>query len=307
MKAFILGMMTTLAAAWPTIGHTAEADSLAQVKTVFIILMENHNWEDIKGSNKAPYINSLLKEGASSDYYYNPVSLHPSEPNYVWLIAGDNHGIRDDAEPAVNGLRGVPNIATQLTAKGIAWKTYQENIDGKSCPLKSNMPYAAKHNPFVFFDNLTDGFAADSASCIAHNRPFEELKSDLAAGSVARYVFITPNMCNDMHGNRYCNANIEGYDKVGQGDAWLGRVVPMIQQSAAYKDNGVIFITWDESEGRAEKPIGLIALSPLAKAGYVDHQDLFTHSALLRTTEDIFHLDPLGDAATSKNLQVLFK
>ncbi|MBV8634289.1 MAG: hypothetical protein JO002_07345, partial [Burkholderiaceae bacterium] len=216
-------------------------------------------------------------------------------------------GIRNDDEPSVNGLHGVANVATQLTAKGISWKTYQENIDGKSCPLKSNMPYAAKHNPFVFFDNLTDGFSASSENCIAHNRPFEELKDDLASGKVARYVFITPNMCNDMHGNRYCKATIDQYDTIKQGDAWLSQVVPMIKQSAAYKDNGAIFITWDESEGRAEKSIGLIALSPLVKPGYVDSKNLFTHSAMLRTVEDIFALEPLGDAAKSNNLSVLFK
>ena len=307
MKRFLFSLFTLLALPGVASDTPAAGDSLKQVKTVFVILMENHNWEDIKGSPKAPYINSLLKQGASADNYNGPAFLHPSEPNYVWLVAGDNHGIHDDADPATNGLHGVANVATQLEAKGIAWKTYQEDIDGKTCPLVSKTPYAAKHNPFVFFDNLTDDFSANSATCIAHMRPFSEMKQDLADGKTGRYVFITPNICNDMHGARYCRQVNPQYESIRAGDDWLAQVVPMIQQSDAYRDDGVIFITWDESEGRADKPIGLLAISPLAKPAYVNTSTKFTHSALLRTVEDVFGLAPLGDAAKSGNLHDLFK
>jgi phospholipase C len=285
----------------------ASTNTLEQTKMVFIIVMENHNWEDIKASAKAPFINSLLGQGASADNYRNPPNLHPSEPNYVWLVAGSNHDIKDDAEPAINGLHGVDNLGAQLNLKGISWKSYQEAIDGKSCPLTNNTPYAPKHNPFVFFDDLTDGFSPGSAACIAHNRPFTELKTDLAAKTVPRYVFITPNICNDMHGDPYCDKAIKQYDPIKQGDAWLGRVVPMIRNSSAFKDHGALFITWDESEGQLDEPIGLILLSPGAKPGYVNATSHFTHSALLRTVEDIFGLPTLGGAAKSSNLVDLFK
>jgi phospholipase C len=278
-----------------------------QAKTVFVILMENHNWEDIKDNAKAPFINQLLREGASADQYFNPEKLHPSEPNYIWLVSGDHFGIHNDDAPSANGLRGKNNIAALMSAKGIRWKSYQENIDGKSCPLVSNMPYAVKHNPFVFFDNLTDGFKPDSQDCIAHNRPFEELESDLKKNQAPNFVFITPNICNDMHGNAWCTKNVAGYDQIKTGDQWLSKVIPMIRQSRAYQENGVIFVTWDESEGRADKPIGLIALSGLAKAGYVDTSSHYTHSALLRSVSDIFQLPALGDAAHSQNLENLFR
>src|SRR5450631_72618 len=67
------------------------------LNTVFVILMENHNWSSIKNSRSAPYINNvLLPMGAHAEQYYNPPALHPSEPNYLWLEAGDNYGIRND-------------------------------------------------------------------------------------------------------------------------------------------------------------------------------------------------------------------
>src|SRR3954470_13337995 len=77
---------------------SAQATAPANVnRTVFVILMENHNWSSIIGSASAPYINNtLLTMGAHAEQYYNPPKIHPSEPNYIWLEAGDNFGIRND-------------------------------------------------------------------------------------------------------------------------------------------------------------------------------------------------------------------
>src|SRR5258708_394554 len=55
------------------------AAQLANVKTVFIVLMENHNWSQIKGSASAPYINNTLLPMAShGEQYFNPPGIHPS-------------------------------------------------------------------------------------------------------------------------------------------------------------------------------------------------------------------------------------
>src|SRR5262245_39563652 len=71
--------------------------------TVFLIVMENHNWDQIIGSESAPYINNtLLVKGAHAKAYYNPPDLHPSEPNYLWLEAGTNFGVVDDLDPIKN-------------------------------------------------------------------------------------------------------------------------------------------------------------------------------------------------------------
>src|SRR5712691_2726155 len=164
-------------------------------KTVFLIMMENHNWSDIKGSPSAPYINNTLLPMAShAEQYYNPPGVHPSEPNYLWLEAGTNFGILDDNEPAVNHQSTTQHLATFLQNKNISWKSYQENIDGTTCPLVSSGLYATKHNPFVFFDDVTNNLNANSANCIAHIRPFTEITNDLATGNVAQYNFITPNL-----------------------------------------------------------------------------------------------------------------
>ena len=61
--------------------------------------MENHNWSDIKGNASAPYINTtLLPQASYAQQYYNPPGIHPSLPNYLWLEAGTNFGISNDAD-----------------------------------------------------------------------------------------------------------------------------------------------------------------------------------------------------------------
>src|ERR1017187_3582242 len=80
---------------------SALAGNLPPVQTVFMILMENHKWSDIKGSTDAPYINNILLPMASyCEQYSSP--LNPSLPNYLWLEAGTSFGINDDADPSVN-------------------------------------------------------------------------------------------------------------------------------------------------------------------------------------------------------------
>jgi hypothetical protein len=272
------------------------------IKNVFVIVLENHAWAAIKGNPSAPYINgTLLAQGAHADAYSSPRDLHPSEPNYVWLEAGDNLAILDDDDPSANFRTTKVHLTTQLDTAQISWKSYQEGIGGDECPLVTSGLYAPKHNPMVFFDDVTDGRNPKSAHCIAHIRPYEELATDLAAGTVPKYSWITPNLCDDMHNSGGCPSG----DEVANGDAWLAREVPKIMASKAYKDGGAIFITWDENEGDGNT-IGLIVMSPFAKPGYAN-TIAYTHSSLLRSVQDVFALQPyMRNAVSATGLEDLF-
>lgn len=271
-------------------------------RTVFVIVMENHNWSSIYGSRSAPYINGLLMQGAHAEAYYNPPGLHPSEPNYLWMEAGTSFGVSDDADPATNHQESDAHLTYLLDQAGISWKSYQEGIDGTDCPLFSYNHYAAKHNPMIFFDDVTDGGDRNSANCIAHVRPYHELTDDLAHGQAARYNFITPDTCDDMHDYLGC----ETLDSVHNGDRWLAQALPPILASDAYQRGGVVFITWDEGAGASDGPIGMIVLSPDAKPGYASMAH-YTHSSLLRTLQDMLGVLPyLGDAANAADLSDLF-
>ena len=210
-------------------------------KTVFLILMENHNWSDIKNNPSAPYINNTLLPMASyAEQYYNPPGNHPSEPNYLWLEAGTNFGIYNDANPDANHQGTTQHLVTLLNNAHISWKSYQESISGTICPLTGNGLYATKHNPMVFFNDVTNTNDPNSSYCIAHVRPYIELAPDLQHNTQARYNFITPNLCDDMH-----DACAPLFDSVKQGDTWLAQNLPIILNSQAYKSGGFVFITWD--------------------------------------------------------------
>jgi hypothetical protein len=272
-------------------------------RAVFLIVMENHNWSDIKNNPSAPYINnSLLPMASYAQQYFNPPGIHPSEPNYLWLEAGTNFGVSDDADPSANHQSTTNHLVTLLNNAHISWKSYQESISGTDCPLTSAGLYAAKHNPMVFFDDVTNTNNPNSSYCIAHVRPYSEFATDLQRNTQARYNFITPNVCDDMH-----NACAPVNDAVKQGDNWLAQNLPPILDSQAYKNGGIVFITWDEGEG-GDGPIGMIMLSQDAKGGGYSNTIHYTHSSTLRTLEEFFGVTPLlGDAANAIDLRDLFK
>jgi hypothetical protein len=159
--------------------------------------------------------------------------------------------------------------------------------------------YAVRHNPFVYFDSVRDNLNY----CTNHVRPYSELARDLASNTVPRFVFISPNTTNDMHDTAPGSPSSRK-----QGDDWLSREVPRLLASAAYTNNGALFITWDEGSSDGDGPIGMIVLSPRARGGGYHTDRVYTHSSWLRTAQDIFHLRPyLADAAYASNLGDLFK
>ncbi|MEI9931381.1 MAG: alkaline phosphatase family protein [Rhizomicrobium sp.] len=197
------------------------------IKTVFLILMENHNWtgdsKSISTAKRAEYINKVLVPMAShANQYYNPPGVHPSLPNYLWLEAGTNFGILHDGLPAKYSQNTTDHLVTYLDKAGVTWKAYLENADGKTCPLgnegivdpNGSHSYAVRHEPFAYFNDVTDNRDKNSPKCIAHLRPFRELAGDLRDNTVAQYNFITPNLCDDMH---------DGCDNgaIRNGDEWL--------------------------------------------------------------------------------------
>lgn len=281
------------------------ARTLHHIKTVFVIVMENHNWTGAKGGNikgnpEAPYINyTLLPMASYANGYRNPPGIHPSLPNYLWLEAGTGFGIKDDASPARHNLATHEHLVKLLEDAGISWRAYDESVNGTSCPLRNEGSYAPKHDPFVYFRDQTNDGSSSSKNCIAHIRPFSELARDLSDGRVARYNFITPNLCDDMHNG--CGGNA-----IAHGDAWLKKTVPMILNSTAYRSGGVLFITWDEA-ARGDGPVPMIVLSPFAKGNGYHNRTHYTHSSTLRTIQEIFGVYPLMRyAGKATDLRAMF-
>ena len=269
------------------IANVATAHQHTNVQTVFIIVLENVSWSAIKGSASAPYINTTLLPIASRcEHYYTAPGVASSLPDYLWLEGGTNYGITGSPEPTATRIRNTNHLVTLLFNAGISWKSYQENISGTTCPTNSVGLYAAFHNPQVYFDDVT----TNAAYCLEHIRPYTELADDLKTNQIARYNFITPNLCNDMHNSSGCAST----DRIRNGDNWLAQEIPRIMNSQAYSNNGAIFITWDESTlPPTASPIGMIVVSPLARGHGYFNTNYYTHGSTLRTMQEIFSVGPL--------------
>jgi phosphatidylinositol-3-phosphatase len=268
--------------------------------SVITVVMENKSRGDILGNASAPFINQLAS-GNSVAAGYHDSFVHPSEPNYLWMVAGENFGILDDADPKSHSVDATSHIADQLELAGLTWKTYQESM-GEPCGLTSHGRYAAKHNPFVYFDDINgwDGTTFQpSQRCIEHVVDYSELATDIANNQIPKYVFITPNLDNDMHDG-----------SVTQGDAWLGTELPKLMATDAYKNGGVIFLLWDEGSGTlgpSDDP-PFLAISPLAMPGMVSKTPYDT-SSYLKTVQHILGIEPLPcvtDATTIPAMTDLF-
>ena len=325
----VLACGATMLFALTAIPTPAKAQ-VSKVKTVWLIIMENHNWTgnnagaafgapDIKGNPLAPYINgTLLHTAAHAERYYNPPGNHPSAPNYIWLEAGTNFGMLADNTPAQDNITSHQHLVHLLDEAGITWKEYAEqdfgNPEYDDCPLDFSEVDVNHVGPNYFADDTND-FNSQSSYCIRHVVPYSEMATDLADHTLAHYNIITPNLCHDGHeGISPCAAD-EPTDNTARSDQWLKKNVPLITESEEYKKGGVLFIVWDEAEDSgaySDGPIGMFVLSPFAKGGghseYTNYIH-YDHSSMLKTIEEIFGVKPLLGAAgnpATKDLRDLF-
>jgi len=270
----------------PPTNYTPTPHALPNFSHIFVIVMENREYGDIIGSPEAPYVNGLARKYGLATSGYG--ITHPSLPNYLALLGGDTFGIQSDCTTC---FVQAPNLVDELTAGHRTWGAYMESMP-MPCFVGDSYPYAQKHNPFVYFDDIRTN--PDRCRKIM---PLAPLAGQLAADQVPDFVWITPNLCSDMHD---CST--------AQGDTWLSGWVPRILASRSFQDGGALFITFDEGttdDGCCRFASGghivTLVISPLGKPHYQSSVPV-DHYSLLRTITEAWGLPDLGhsaDAATS--------
>jgi phosphatidylinositol-3-phosphatase len=243
---------------------------------VVMIVMENKEYSSVIGSTRAPYMNSLANTFALAKAYH--ANAHPSLPDYLDLIAGQDFGIHDDKD---SHLFHAQSLVDQLEAAGLTWRAYFEGLpaDGEApCPFPSvGSGYQKKHNPFAYFANVQ----GRTSRCL-NIVPFSgatDLPNDLP-----NFTWIGPNLCHAMH-----DCSIE------TGDAWLAATVPAILRRLSGHD--LLFVVFDEGTSRAGGGghVACIVAGPGARAG-ASSTMAFTHFSLLKTIEERFGLEYLAHA-----------
>jgi len=252
---------------------------------VFEILMENTAYSQIIGSPSAPYVNSLAGNGAIAGNY---VAIgHPSLPNYMALSSGQSYSwAPSDCDPSASCQTSAVNVADRIEGSGKTWREYAESM-GSPCRLASAGTYFARHNPFVYYTDIT----GNATRCNSHVVDYSNLSTDLAStSSTPNYAFITPNSCNDMHD---C--------PVATGDTWLSQAVPAILGSPAFtQQHSLLVIVWDEDDGSQGNKVAFVATGYGVKTGFTSNVG-YNHYSLLRTVEASWGLSTMttNDAAAS--------
>jgi phosphatidylinositol-3-phosphatase len=348
----IAGLVQSAAAAVAT----GTAATLPPIRHVFVLVLENMSYSHtFAPDSDAPYLAKTLPAQGVLLSQYHAIG-HASLDNYVAMISGQapNHetqldcptfsefrlsapGLNRDGQALGAGCVYPPivkSLPDQLEAAGLSWRAYMEDMgndprrERATCghvPLGAADPtsvarrgdqYAAKHNPFVYFHTIID----DAARCDARVVNLTRLPADLAtAAATPNFVFITPNLCSDGHDPQCVDGREGGLVAI---NAFLTRWVPLILNSAAFRADGLLIVTFDEADGIGaegsgaccgEKPlpgaryapgfngpgggrVGAVVLSPFVKAGTVSAVP-YNHYSLLRTIETLFGLKPLGYAA----------
>ncbi|MFL5905984.1 MAG: alkaline phosphatase family protein [Solirubrobacterales bacterium] len=369
-RRFVLAVAILAAFVAGVIGAQADpsGQTVPKVKHVFIIVLENENADQTFGpQSQIPYLaDTMRSEGAYIPDYW--AIGHLSLDNYIAMVSGQAPNAQTQADcqfftdflpgtPTSNGQYigqgclyppGVQNIATQLEGNGWTWKGYMQDMDLASTPSKEETcrhpdinsqdhtqsatpqnQYAARHNPFVYFQSIID-----FDTCKQNDVDLEHLNTDLGSeATTPNYSFITPDLCNDGHDGDGTPGSCAdgGPGGMVQANSFLQEWVPKITNSAAFKDRGLLLVTFDEAEGDPregttdasaccnEQPgpntinpggpvvgpgggkIGAVALSPCIAPGTVTHED-YNHYSLLRWVEDNFDLPHLGYAGQANGV-----
>jgi hypothetical protein len=288
----------------------APAAQASVIQHVFVIVMENHDGSQIYGNTTdAPYINNtLIPSYARATNFNDELPSLASEPHYLWMEAGTNafsdHTFTTDNNPSsTNSTSSTAHLVTQIknATSGVTWMSYQEGLNSTTgaCPIAASGFYAPKHDPFIFFKDVSGNPPSKTnAYCVAHHKPYSSFATDLAANNMASYVFITPNLCNDMHGATGCpNSN-----SIRSGDDWLKAQLPRIINYAT-THAGTIFITWDEGNATTKMPF--LVVGPGVKANYAGAVS-YTHSSLVKSVERILGLPILSTVSGSNDFTDLF-
>ncbi|MGH7639597.1 MAG: alkaline phosphatase family protein [Candidatus Dormibacteria bacterium] len=265
----------------------------AQLPHILVIVDENRGYAATQtdcGSDNS-YFCQLAAEYASVAPWYGVT--HPSQPNYLALISGSTQGCTSDG---CSGPYGGANLGWQLTQADIPWAAYMESMPSPCYQGDSAGEYARKHDPFVVFQDL------QGSACSDHVLPYpgaSGLVRALEGPAAPDFVWITPNLLDDMHDG-----------SVAEGNAWLAaNLGPVLNSTWFTQFPGTVIVTEDENDAEpgggccgeaqgGQVPQLVISQRARGKGAVAATGD---HYGTLRTIEEAYNLPLLGGAAQAAN------
>jgi phosphatidylinositol-3-phosphatase len=284
------------------------------IKHVWIVALTGHTMDEALASpSPMPYLSGTLRPKGLLLSKYKAVASG-ALANLVALISGQKPTADQQAGcPAYKDVdpttklgcvfaKEVDTLPGQLTAVGRTWRGYVEDADAGQPPDTCRHPAAGgplepvmARDPFLFFHSIVD-----TPDCAANLAGISRLAPDAEdAESAPTVALVVPNACHDGQDQPCGDGQPAG---LAAADTWLQTQLDPLLASKAYKDHGMVVVTFDAGPDPS-KPVGALLISSVVKAGATD-DGAHDHDALLRTLEDLFSLDPLGAAKDAKAIEV---
>jgi hypothetical protein len=264
---------------------SATSQPLPTIDHVIVVVLENKDQSNVLGNDDAPNYNGYAKKYAVLSHYGGVA--HPSLPNYLALVSGSTHGIREDCTTCT-----VPgkSLADSLEHAHLSWKAYAEGLPRPGFTGAFAGRYAKKHVPFLYFRNIIS-----KRSRLRRVVQLRQFWRDFAADRLPSYSLVVPNLCHDMHD---CS--------VGTGDAWLGGFLKPLLDSDRISDSVIFVVTDEPSDSDPRAAVPALALGPLVKAGS-RYSPRTSHYGLLRTIEDAWGLPRLGHSSQARPITGIWR
>jgi phosphatidylinositol-3-phosphatase len=270
----------------PHIGHVA------------LMVFENQQEDATLDNPNMSYLSQLAHDNAYATQYY--ANVHPSLGNYFMLTAGDLISNDLNFDQTVDQ----DNLIREIIKAGKTWKAYEESIPRVGYVDDLPYPYVKTHNPAAYFSDVRN----DPAQA-AHLVGFNELQADLASGNLPNFMFIEPNQINTMHDCPGGGVNCDNDARLSGGDNWARQNIPAIINNPAFKQDGLLIITWDESwdsdSANGGGHVLTILIGPAVKRGFVS-SSFYQHQSTLRTICDAVGVSCMGKANSAAPMAEFF-
>ena len=266
---------------------------------VFIVVLENQSFSNSISSGSMPYLNKLAdRYGLAVNYFAN---TQPSIGDYFWLTTGQN--ITNDSN--FSGTVTADNIVRQLNAAGMTWKAYAQSIPSVGWTGGDAYPYVKRHNPFAYFSDVLE--SQTQANRIVGLTQYTQ---DLSNNQFPHYSFIIPDQQNNAHDCPAAIPNCTNTDKLAAADNFLKTHIDPLIASAAFRQGGLLIITWDESVNSDTQHggghISTVVISSRSKQDF-ESTTFYQHQSTLRTMAEALGLTSFpGAAASAPNMSEFF-
>lgn len=234
---------------------------------VILVIFENTNFDKAAAQ---PFFAKLAKQGVQFTRF--TAITHPSQPNYIALVAGSTLGVRDNKSIDLNAN----HIVDLLENRGVSWRVYAEQFPGNCFLGKSSGGYFRKHNPLVSFVNVQKN--PSRCSKIVSGDDFER---DATNGALPQYVLYVPDIRNDGHDTG-----------VAAAANWYEKNFARFFQDPRFMEGTLIISTFDENAGAPGNQILTLFNGPMIQPQEV--QAPLNLYSLLALVEDNWQLGDLG-------------